>query len=90
MRLEEMKRLGVKRMREDVRNIPKPTVVVIDKDLSTVRWFGKILGEAGYQVIPALNIRQATSLLDKLQVTPDLVIANPSLLKIIGLTCLTK
>jgi hypothetical protein len=80
-------------MGAELRNIPKPpggpTVVVVDEDLGIVCRFGKILAKAGYQVIPASNSRQAASLIEKLSITPELVIANPGLLKIKGVSCKT-
>jgi DNA-binding NtrC family response regulator len=70
-------------------NIPEPlvgpTIMVVDEDLGLICRLGKILGEAGYQVVPALNSRQAASLIEKLRITPDLVIANLSLMKITGM-----
>ena len=78
----KMKRMDVKSVRADLGNIPDPllgpTVMVVDEDLGLICRLGKILGEAGYQVIPALNSRQAASLMERLRITPDLVIANPS------------
>jgi len=91
MRLEKdqpmkMKRMDVKRVRADLGNIPDPlvgpTVMVVDEDLGLICRLGKILAEAGYQVIPALNSRQAASLMERLRITPDLVIVNPSLMKV--------
>lgn len=70
-------------------NIPAPfvgpTIMVVDEDLGLICRLGKILAEAGYQVVPAFNSRQAASLIEKLHITPDLVIANLSLIKIKGM-----
>jgi len=86
----KMKRRDAKSLGAELLNTPEPlggpTVMVVDEDLGLICRLGKILAEAGYQVVPALNSRQAASLIEKLCITPDLVISNPSLLNIKSVT----
>ena len=55
------------------------TVLIIDGDLGFVFWLGKLLGDAGYQALPAKGVSEASALLGELNTEIDLVIVNPSL-----------
>ena len=55
------------------------TIVIIDDDLGFVFWLGRVLGDAGYQVLPAKGFSEASALLSELNTEIDLLIANPSL-----------
>ena len=43
-----------------------PTVLIVDKDLGFLWWLGEIFSEAGYDVAPALDCKQAFSLTTEL------------------------
>jgi DNA-binding response OmpR family regulator len=55
------------------------TVLIIDSDLGFVFWLGKLLGDAGYQALPAKGVSEARALLGELNTEIDLLIVNPSL-----------
>jgi DNA-binding NtrC family response regulator len=54
------------------------TILILDNDVGFVFWLGKILTEAGYQVVPALRIREALRLIRSLGLTIDLLIMSPA------------
>ena len=55
------------------------TVVIIDRDLGFVFWLGRVLGDAGYQVLPSKGFAEASPLLSELNTEIDLLVVNPSL-----------
>ena len=55
------------------------TILIIDDDLGFVFWLGRVLGDAGYQALPAKGFLEANALLSELNTEIDLLIANPSL-----------
>lgn len=55
------------------------TVLIIDRDLGFVFWLGRVLGNAGHQVLPAKGFSEASTLLSELNTEIDLLIVNPSL-----------
>lgn len=54
-------------------------VLIIDTDLGFVFWLGRVLGEAGHQVLPAKGLPEASELLDELNPEIHLVVVSPSL-----------
>ena len=54
------------------------TILILDDDVGFVLWLGKTLAEAGYQVVPALHIGEASELIRSLGLTIDLLIMNPA------------
>ena len=56
-----------------------PTALLVDDDLGFVYWIGERFHEAGYQPVPALNVRQAVSLIKKLDLKIAVVVVNPGL-----------
>lgn len=54
----------------------KPTILIIADDLGLLVYLGDLLARAGYQPWPARNRREALKLVDKLNLTIDLVIAS--------------
>ena len=54
------------------------TVLVVDNDLGFLFWLGKTLENAGYNVVPAVSIPKAHSLLSALTLVPDLLIISPT------------
>ena len=57
-----------------------PTVLIVDPDLGFVWWLGEILRNAGCAVVPALNCRQAITLMKELSLRLDLIFVDPTLL----------
>jgi DNA-binding response OmpR family regulator len=57
----------------------KPIALIVDDDLGLIFWLGEILGKAGWNVVPALNCRQAVSLATMWDSYVDLVVVNPAL-----------
>jgi DNA-binding response OmpR family regulator len=55
------------------------TVLIIDRDLGFVFWLGRVLADAGAQVLPAKDFSAAQALLNELKRDIDLLIVNPSL-----------
>jgi DNA-binding NtrC family response regulator len=53
------------------------TILILDDNVGFVFWLGKILGEAGYQAVPASDIREASALIASLGLTLDVLIMNP-------------
>ena len=54
-------------------------VLIVDDDLGLVCWLGDILNETGSRSIPALSCGEATVLIKRLGIEPDLIILNSSL-----------
>ena len=55
------------------------TVLIIDPDLGFVFWLGWVLGDAGWQALPAKGFSEATDLLSQLHMEIDLLVVNPFL-----------
>jgi DNA-binding NtrC family response regulator len=56
-----------------------PTALIVDDDVGFILWLGEMLTESGYQAVPALNCRQALTLVKKLSVRVDVLVVNPEL-----------
>jgi hypothetical protein len=56
-----------------------PTALIVDNYLGFLLWLGEILTESGYQTVPALQCRQALTLVKKLALRIDLLVLNPEL-----------
>ena len=56
-----------------------PTALIVDDDLGFVYWIGQRFHEAGYQPVPALNVRQAVSLINELDLKISVVVVNAGL-----------
>lgn len=54
------------------------TVLIVDDDLGFLFWLAKALGNAGYNVVPAVSISKARSIVSDLALMPDLLIINPA------------
>ena len=57
----------------------KPTALIVDDDVGLIFWIGEIFGKAGWNLVPALNCRQAVSLAAMWDLYIDLVVVNPAL-----------
>ena len=57
----------------------KPAALIVDDDVGLIFWLGEIFGKAGWNVVPALNCRQAVSLAVMWESHIDLIVANPAL-----------
>jgi hypothetical protein len=55
------------------------TALIVDDDLGFVYWIGERFHEAGYQPVPALNVRQAISLINELDLKISVVAVNARL-----------
>lgn len=56
-----------------------PTALIVDDDVGFLLWLGEMLTASGYQAVPALHWRQASSLLKKLDLRVDVLVVNPKL-----------
>lgn len=56
-----------------------PTALIVDDDVGFVCWIGERFQEAGYQPVPALNVRQAASLIKELDLKIAVAVVNPGL-----------
>jgi DNA-binding NtrC family response regulator len=56
-----------------------PTALIVDDDLGFLLWLGEMLTESGYQAVPALQCRQALTLVKRLALRIDLLVLNPEL-----------
>jgi hypothetical protein len=56
-----------------------PTALIVDDDLGFVYWIAERFHEAGYQPVPALNVRQAVSLINELDLKISVVVVNAGL-----------
>lgn len=57
----------------------KPTALIVEDDVGLLFWFGEIFARAGWNVVPAVNCRQAVSLAVMWDSYIDLVVVNPAL-----------
>jgi len=55
------------------------TVLIIDADFGFVFWLGQVLGDAGWQAVPAKGFSEATALISQLRMEIDLLVVNPIL-----------
>lgn len=53
--------------------------LIVDDDLGFVWWLGDRFHEAGYRTVPALDARQASSIVKELNLKIDVVVVNPAL-----------
>jgi DNA-binding NtrC family response regulator len=56
-----------------------PAILVVDGDVGFLWWLGELFHESGYRSIPALNCRQALSMIKKMSGGVDLLVVNPAL-----------
>jgi hypothetical protein len=74
------------RGRDKVKKSPAlPAVLIVDEDLGFLGWLGELLTEAGYRTLPALNCRQAVSLIKKFKLTVDVIAVNEGLPGVSGM-----
>lgn len=57
----------------------KPAALIVDDDVGLLFWFGEIFVRAGWNIVPALNCRQAVSLAVMWDSHIDLIVVNPAL-----------
>ena len=57
----------------------------MDEDLGFVGWLGELFREAGYRTLPALNCRQAVSLIKKFKLHVDVIAVNEGLPGVSGM-----
>ena len=57
----------------------KPIALIVDSDVGLIFWFGEIFARAGWNIVPALNCRQAVSLAVMWDSHIDLIVVNPAL-----------
>jgi hypothetical protein len=53
--------------------------LIVDDDVGLIFWFGEIFAKAGWNIVPALNCRQAVSLAVMWDSHIDLIVVNPAL-----------
>ena len=58
---------------------PAPAIWIVDDDLGFVWWLGEIFTQAGCRALPALSCHEASVLMKKLAVDPDLLVLNMDL-----------
>jgi hypothetical protein len=56
-----------------------PTALIVDDDVGFILWLGEMITESGYQAVPALECRQAMTLVKKLALRVDVLVVNPKL-----------
>ena len=56
-----------------------PTALIVDDDVGLLFWLGEIFGKEGWNIVPALNCRQAVSLAAMWDSYMDLIVVNPAL-----------
>jgi DNA-binding NtrC family response regulator len=56
-----------------------PTALIVDDDVGFIMWLGEMITESGYQAVPALQCRQALTLVKKLALRIDVLVVNPEL-----------
>jgi hypothetical protein len=59
--------------------------LIVDADLGFVGWLGELFSEAGYRALPALNCRQAVSLIRKFKLDLDVLAVNEGLPGVLGM-----
>jgi hypothetical protein len=57
----------------------KPTALIVDDDLGLTFWLVELFAKAGWNIVPALNCRQAVALAVMWDSYIDLVVVNPAL-----------
>ena len=57
----------------------KPIALIVYSDVGLIFWFGEIFARAGWNIVPALNCRQAVSLAVMWDSHIDLIVVNPAL-----------
>ena len=57
----------------------KPTALIVDDDLELTFSFVELFAKAGWNIVPALNCRQAVSLAVMWDSHIDLIVVNPAL-----------
>jgi len=62
-----------------------PSVLIVDEDLGFVGWLGELFNEVGYRALPALNCRQAISLIKKFKLDVDVLAVNAGLPGVSGM-----
>lgn len=63
----------------------KPTALIVDDDVGLIFWLGEIFGKAGWNLVPAMNCRQAVSLAAMWDLYIDLIVVNPALSGVIDM-----
>jgi hypothetical protein len=53
--------------------------LIVDEDLGFVGWLGELCSEVGYLALPALNCRQAMSLVKKFRLDVNVLVVNEGL-----------
>jgi len=53
--------------------------LIVDDDLGLIFWFGEVFARAGWNIVPALNCRQAVALAVMWDSHIDLIVVNPAL-----------
>ena len=72
------------------RPAPLPSVLIVDEDLGFLGWLGDLFSEAGYRALPALNCRQALSLIKRFKLDVDVVAVNDELPGVTGMIGMLK
>jgi hypothetical protein len=52
-------------------------ILLIDSDVGFIFWLGKALDLAGYESLPAINIRAATELIEEHRLITDILVIDP-------------
>lgn len=69
-----------------MRKLPgPPSVLIVDEDLGFLGWLGELFSQAGYRALPALNCRQAVSLIKKFKVDIDVLAVDEGLPGVTGM-----
>ena len=69
---------------------PPPAVLIVDEDLGFLGWLGDLFNEAGYRALPALNCRQALSLIKRFKLDVDVLAVNEGLPGVSGMIGMLK
>lgn len=67
-----------------------PAVLIVDEDLGFLGWLGELFSEAGYRALPALNCREALSLIKRFKLDVDVVAVNEELPGVTGMIGVLK
>jgi hypothetical protein len=57
----------------------RTTVLLVDSDLSFAFWIGRALDAAGYNAVPARDLRAATELIQEHRILVDILVIDPGL-----------
>ena len=57
----------------------KPTALIVDDDLGLMFWLVELFAKTGWNIVPALNCRQAVALAVMWDSHIDLIVVNPAL-----------